>query len=221
MLKRFSIVFIFLSVFFILFPLNTTQAACCGIDKGKGDQCTADCIEAKDEVACNKAKPNYTFYTEDPTEVKKRLQKLGCDEGVKSGPLASLSIGCTAYGNCTVCDFIKVFTNVARMILGAAGAFALFFFILGGFMMVISQGNKDKVQKGKDILKSTLIGILIVLGAWQIIRVTLMVLTQPKDIDKEIITIFKDPTYNPCEKGKLPFEDQEKKPADPPKNEKK
>ena len=90
------------------------------------------------------------------------------------GLLAGTSPGCTAQGTCTVCDFIKVFTNVARLILGVSGAFALLLFIYGGFTMITSQGNQDSVKKGKDILTSTVMGIVIVLASWQITRIVLM-----------------------------------------------
>lgn len=124
------------------------------------------------------------------------------------GLLANTSPGCVDQGDCSVCDFIIVFTNVARLILGVAGAFALLLFILGGFMLIVSQGIQERIERGKKILISTVIGIVIILSAWQIVRIVLITIVVEKGasgssqeeqkLRNDIFKAFTDPTYNPC-----------------------
>ena len=43
-------------------------------------------------------------------------------------------------------------------------------FLLGAFYVVMSHGKEDLVQKGKDLMIQSLIGLAVVLGAYGIIR---------------------------------------------------
>jgi len=77
---------------------------------------------------------------------------------------------CAASGDCTLDDFIQVFVNISELILGLVGAVALMFFVYGGVVLLTSGGNSDKIKKGQEILKQTVIALIIILGAWLIIR---------------------------------------------------
>ncbi len=63
-------------------------------------------------------------------------------------------------------DLICLFLSVIRMVLGAIGVFALFMFIYGGFMMLSSGGNAERVQKAKETLVWATLGIVVILGSW-------------------------------------------------------
>lgn len=43
--------------------------------------------------------------------------------------------------------------------------------VLGSFMMVISGGEEEKIKKGKDIIKWSIIGFLWVISAWALISI--------------------------------------------------
>ena len=64
---------------------------------------------------------------------------------------------------------LLTFTNVASLIVGVTGSFALLMFVYGGFMMITSGGVEAKVTLGKTILKNALIGIVLIFTAGYII----------------------------------------------------
>lgn len=71
---------------------------------------------------------------------------------------------------CQIDDFLILGVNLIRFMLGIAGSLALLFFIYGGFTWLISAGNSEKVQHGKDILTAAAVGILVVLASWMAIN---------------------------------------------------
>jgi hypothetical protein len=64
---------------------------------------------------------------------------------------------------------LATFRNVASLIVGVTGSFALLMFIYGGFMLLTSGGVEAKVTTGKTILKNAMIGIVLVFTAGYII----------------------------------------------------
>lgn len=60
----------------------------------------------------------------------------------------------------------EVIANVIRGFLGIVGALTLLVFVYGGFMMLTSAGNSDKVQKGRETLMWAAIGLIVIFGAY-------------------------------------------------------
>lgn len=58
---------------------------------------------------------------------------------------------------------MQVFGNIANLIIGLTGSVALFMFVYGGFLMVTAAGADDKIKKGKSVLSSAVIGIVIIM----------------------------------------------------------
>ncbi len=79
----------------------------------------------------------------------------------------------TYCGNYELNDFIRLGINIARWILGIVGSLCLFMFIMGGQELLLSGGSSEKVQKGKKIFVAAIIGLLIVLGSFLIIKASL------------------------------------------------
>ncbi len=52
-----------------------------------------------------------------------------------------------------------------RYLLGIVGSAVLFYFVYGGFMWIVSGGDEKLITKGKDIVKNSIIGLVIVFGA--------------------------------------------------------
>jgi len=73
---------------------------------------------------------------------------------------------------CEVDDFLRLALQLIQFMLGITGSLALLFFVYGGFTMLISAGNTEKVQHGKDIVTAAAIGVLVVLASWMIINFT-------------------------------------------------
>lgn len=58
------------------------------------------------------------------------------------------------------------------------GAVALLFFVFGGFMMLTSAGNEEKIKKGKETLMWAAIGMTVILGSYFILSYIISVLTE-------------------------------------------
>ena len=52
---------------------------------------------------------------------------------------------------------------------GIMGAVALFFFILGGFKLLTSGGNEEKIDKGRRILIWATLGLVVILSSYVIL----------------------------------------------------
>lgn len=61
-----------------------------------------------------------------------------------------------------------VAANIVRIFLAFLGIIALSLMIYAGFLWMTSEGNAEKVEKAKNILKGAIIGLLIVLSAFAI-----------------------------------------------------
>jgi hypothetical protein len=84
---------------------------------------------------------------------------------------------CTADGNCSISDILVVFGNLAEFLLGIVGAVALLYFVYGGFVFILSRGNKGEVDKAFGILRSAAIGIFIIFLSGVFVRFTIQALT--------------------------------------------
>lgn len=70
-------------------------------------------------------------------------------------------------------DLLCLFIGVIRFLLGGIGVFATFIFMWGGFLMLTSQGEAERVKKARETLFWATMGIITVLGSWVFIRFVL------------------------------------------------
>ncbi|MFA6511763.1 MAG: peptidoglycan-binding protein [Patescibacteria group bacterium] len=71
---------------------------------------------------------------------------------------------------CGFNDFVQLFVNLINWGLSILTIVALFFFIWGGFTLLISGGRSTHIEEGKKILEGTVIGILVVLTAYVMVN---------------------------------------------------
>ncbi|MEK7097726.1 MAG: hypothetical protein AAB906_02670 [Patescibacteria group bacterium] len=76
---------------------------------------------------------------------------------------------CIDDGSCGVNDFIKVGLRVTEIILGLVGSISLLMFVYGGVMFLISGGSSERVEKGKQIIIGSIVGLIIVFASYTII----------------------------------------------------
>ena len=112
----------------------------------------------------------------------KRITKVALAAIIAFAPLAAGAItlipACaTGEGNCGVTDILAVFINLAEFLLGIVGAVALGYFVYGGFVFILSRGNKGEVDKAFGILRSAVIGIFIIFLSGVFVRFTTQALT--------------------------------------------
>ena len=67
----------------------------------------------------------------------------------------------------------EVFARVIQGFLGIVGVFALLNFVLAGVGLITSRGNPEKVQKHKENLIWTIMGIALLFGSYAIINYVL------------------------------------------------
>jgi len=76
---------------------------------------------------------------------------------------------CIQNGSCSVNDMNNVIIRVSEIILGVVGSLALLAFVAGGFMLMLSAGNKTWVDRGKATIIGAVIGLAIVFLSYTII----------------------------------------------------
>lgn len=62
-----------------------------------------------------------------------------------------------------------IVANVIRAMLGVLGAVSLLMFIYGGFLLVFSHGEEEKIKKGRGTLIWAIIGMAIILSSYSIL----------------------------------------------------
>jgi len=70
----------------------------------------------------------------------------------------------------TIYGLEEMVANILNIIIGLAGVVLLLMLIGGGFGYVTSGGDKEKAAKAKNTLTYAILGLLVILGAWLIIR---------------------------------------------------
>lgn len=88
---------------------------------------------------------------------------MSCEVGVF---MAGVSKECGNSGNCTLIDLEQVFVSTGQFVLGIIGAVVLLMYVIGGMYLLTSQGVPGRVSKGKDYIKYSTIGLLIVMFAY-------------------------------------------------------
>ncbi len=74
-------------------------------------------------------------------------------------------------GQCrSISIFVILMFNVINYLFGIVGALALLFFIYGGFVLILSRGNSEQTSKGIGILTAAVIGLVVVFGAYMLVR---------------------------------------------------
>ena len=87
------------------------------------------------------------------------------------GGFAENFFGCT--GTPTITCIIG---GVIQFLLAIVFLVAVVFLIIGGFRYIVSQGNEEGVEKAKGTITNAIIGIVVVLLSWIILRVVVNVL---------------------------------------------
>ncbi len=60
--------------------------------------------------------------------------------------------------------------NVLNFLLGVMGVLALIMLVLGASMYLTSAGDEDRIDKGKDIVKYSLIGVALAMGSMVLVK---------------------------------------------------
>ena len=86
---------------------------------------------------------------------------------------APLQITGTLGANTT---FDQLLSNVTGFLAGTIVTLCIATFLIGAFFLVISRGKQDQVERGKNLMIGSLIGLAIVLGSYAILRTAFYIL---------------------------------------------
>lgn len=131
--------------------------------------CSSDQFRKSCEEQCNA----YFSGSGDFTSTSK-FKILDCEPKTVTMPDGKSA---TIQNDCDLNDFTRTLYSISKLILGITGSLALLMFVYGGFTWLISSGNREMVQKGKNILIAAVIGIVIVFAAYSAIEFTVRMLT--------------------------------------------
>lgn len=73
-------------------------------------------------------------------------------------------------------DPVAIIGNIIRAMLGVVGAVTLLMFLYGGFMLIFSAGEQEKLEKGRKTLIWAIIGLAIVLSSYSILSYVFKIL---------------------------------------------
>ena len=76
--------------------------------------------------------------------------------------------------SCGLCDLVQFIVDATQFLAGGVAAFALLFFIIGGFYWIFSAGNEQRVATGKKIMIGSITGVVIVFLAWIIVNTIIL-----------------------------------------------
>ena len=84
--------------------------------------------------------------------------------------------GTAATTPCTLCDLFLLADNVTDFMVYAGFLVVSVFIGYGGLMILAGSYSESKVQRGKEILTSAIVGLLILLAAWLIVDTAIKLL---------------------------------------------
>ena len=64
----------------------------------------------------------------------------------------------------------EIAVKVLDFLLGIAGVLSIIMTVIGGIMYLTSAGDEERIEKGKDIIKFSVLGVIIVLASLVIVR---------------------------------------------------
>ncbi len=80
--------------------------------------------------------------------------------------MEGISDDCGNQGNCSLEDIMVVIVDLGQFVLGLVGVLVLLMYVMGGFWILSSHGNKTWVDKGHSYISVSTIGLLIVMLAY-------------------------------------------------------
>ena len=92
--------------------------------------------------------------------------QAGCSADECGAFMCGISRSCTEDGDCQLNDIITVFCNVGNFGLGLAATLVFLMYVIGGMYLLAAGGNQERITKGKNYLKTSTIGLLIVFFAY-------------------------------------------------------
>lgn len=102
-------------------------------------------------------------------------QGIGCTGDDSLGPIAKALCAVSGSKDQATQEAGKQLNNVISVLIGVmtgvAGIWFIFQFITAGYQWIQSGGDKEQLSQARDKITNSLIGLIIVVGAWIIIGI--------------------------------------------------
>ncbi len=72
--------------------------------------------------------------------------------------------------------FTELFVGIVNRIVGIVSTLAVLMIIVGGFQYMLSGGSEENIKKARKTIQWSLVGLLIVLSSWSLLKVVLEIL---------------------------------------------
>ncbi len=99
--------------------------------------------------------------------------------------------------------------NIIKVMLGLLGILLVAYIVYGGYLITLSQGNEEQVTKGKEAIKNAVIGLIIILSAYSIVRYAVIFATGDAQKQESYCQVLTDKSgyYNndPLQQDTVPF----------------
>lgn len=159
-------------------------------------QVTGFCYcEARDKsiAECRASSVTNPCYSSDNLECTIKTSSLECDAAVaafnnskrndpaetapksSSGLVSKLIPPCALEaelkGECRdITVFFKLMFQIINYLFSIIGGVALLFFVYGGFIFILSEGNSERIEKGKGIIMASVLGIVIAFSGYALVK---------------------------------------------------
>jgi hypothetical protein len=154
-------------------PADRTKVADCS-PAGVLAQCTSDsqksCQLLQDAAACDQKVQAFNSQARGNNTVAPTTNETG---GLTSKliPSCALADNLDLKGDCgDITIFLYLMFKVIDYLFSIIGGVALLFFVYGGFVFILSEGNAEKVAHGKSIIVAAVLGIIIAFSGYALVR---------------------------------------------------
>lgn len=92
-------------------------------------------------------------------------------DALTGGLLTKCGSQTTVSGECRdISVFVVIGINLSKYLFGIIGALALGAFVYGGVVLILSQGNAEKVKTGTGAMMAAVIGLAVAFGGYLLVQ---------------------------------------------------
>jgi len=73
-------------------------------------------------------------------------------------------------------DFTEIFVSIANWIAGIVATVAVLLIVIAGLQYIFSGGDVDKIEKANRTIKWSLIGLIVIIMSWSLLKTILELL---------------------------------------------
>lgn len=84
----------------------------------------------------------------------------------------------------TFCDGLMIFIRIGRIIMYVSASVVMLMLVISGLIFVTAQGSSEKIQQGKKVIRNALVGLAIILLAYEVVGVIYTTLLPGGDVTK-------------------------------------